>query len=66
MYDSLPGHPSNEHSCIIAGLQKGGTAAVSGKWHRERRRRGVYMSGTAVCAARMGVNFRQFSGTVPL
>ena len=32
----------------------------------ERRRRGVYTSGTAVCATQMGVNFRHFSGTVLL
>jgi len=38
--------------------------AVRGKRHRERRRRSVYMSSTAVCAAQMGVNFRQSSGTV--
>jgi len=42
----------------------------SGKRHRQRRQRGVYMSGTTVCAAvsatQMGVNFRQFSGTVSL
>jgi len=60
---------------LIAGLHEGGAAsgerqAVSGKRHRECRRRGVYKSGTTVCAAvyaaQMGVNFCQSSGTVPL
>jgi len=37
----------------------------SSKWHRERGG-GIYTSGTAVCAAQMGVNLRQSSGTVPL
>jgi len=32
---------------------------VSGKWHREHRRQGVYTSGTAVCVAQMGINFYQ-------
>jgi len=49
---------------IIGGLHEGGAAVVSGKRHREWRRRGVYKS-TAACAAQMGVNFRQSSGTVP-
>jgi len=45
---------------LIAGLHEGDAAAVSGKQHREWRRRGVYTSGTAVCAAvsaaQMGAN----------
>ena len=48
------------HSSLIAGLHKGGAAAVSGPGGS------IYMSGAAVFAAQMGVNFRQFSGTVPL
>ena len=37
-----------------------------GKRYREQCDRRVYMSSGPVCAAQMGANFRQFSGTVPL
>ena len=52
--------------CFIAGSHEGGAAAVSGKWHRERRRRGIYMSSIAVCAAQTGVNLHQSRGRAPL
>jgi len=55
---------------IIVVLHEGRVAAVSGKQHRERRRREIYTSGTAVCVAvcatQVGVNYRQSSGRVPL
>jgi len=38
----------------------------SGKRHRKSQCWGVYMSGTAACAAQMGISFFQSSGTVPL
>jgi len=38
----------------------------SGERHRERYRRGVYTSSGTVCAAQMGVDFGQSSGTVPV
>jgi len=41
-----------------AGLHEGGAVVVNGKRHREQRQRGIYASGTAVCATQMGVNFR--------
>lgn len=48
-------------------LQQIHTAAAWGsKRHRERRRRDVSTSGTAVRIAQMGINFHQSSGTVPL
>jgi len=34
--------------------------------HREGRRKGVYTTGTAVCASQMGIKLRQSRGTVPL
>jgi len=50
---------------IMAGLLCG-----SSKQHREQRRSGIYMNGTAidaaVCAAQTGASFRQSSGTVSL
>lgn len=48
------------------GLHEGDAIAVNGKRHRDRRHRGIYTSGTAVCvavfAAQMGVSACQFSG----
>jgi len=45
---------------LIVGLHWSSVAAaaVSSRLHEEQRCRGVYMSGTTVCAAQMGINFR--------
>jgi len=51
------------YSRDLVGLHIGDAAAASGT---ESGGGGIYTSGTAVCAAQMGVNLRQSSGTVPL
>jgi len=50
------------------GRKRGFTQELRGRGeqYREPRCRGVYQSGTAVCAAQLGVSSRQSSGTVPL
>jgi len=53
-------------SNLLAGSRESGAAAVSDKLHRNWWCCDVYTSNTVVCAAQMGINFRQSSSTVPL